>query len=67
MNDGQGGVRLRVVVEGDVNPHLVAPALRARLAGGDWPAGAERTIADAVLHARDAGTAAEDRGGAPWR
>jgi hypothetical protein len=62
--------RLRVVVDGPVDPRLVAPALRRRLAGEPWPDGAERQIAEAVLAHRDghdggdeAGTAGTTGGG----
>lgn len=41
-------LRLRVVVGSRVDPLLLAPAIRRRLAGGAWPPGSERQVADAV-------------------
>ena len=42
---------LRVEVDSDVDPLLLAPAIRTRLSGGDWPNGPEKVVADAVLRA----------------
>lgn len=67
--------RLRVEVDAPADPHLLAAAIRRRLAGGPWPAGPERTVADAVVAAhqqrlRSAAVTAnvDDRSErSPWR
>jgi len=46
--------RLRVEVGGDVDVHELAAAVRRRVAGGTWPGGPERQVADAVVAAADA-------------
>lgn len=48
MTEARAPSRLRVVVDSRVDPLLLAPAIRVRLAGGAWPAGPERQVADAV-------------------
>jgi hypothetical protein len=59
--------RLRVEVGGEIqagiDASLLAPAIRTMLAGGAWPDGPERLVADAVVGA----VAAEARArGVPW-
>lgn len=48
--------RVTVSVDSPVDPLRIAPAIRSRLTGGGWPAGAEAQVADAVRHAVDAAT-----------
>lgn len=45
--------QLRVEVDGTVDAHLLAAAIRRRVAGDPWPHGPERTVADAVVAERD--------------
>lgn len=66
MNEAGARPRLRVRVSGAVDPHVIAPAIRSRLAGGDWPAGAERDLADAVVAAYESERGPEGREGATW-
>ena len=58
---------LRVDVGGEIDAgidaSLLAPAIRALLAGGAWPPGPERQVADAVIGA--VASEARDRG-MPW-
>jgi len=66
--------RLRLAVAAAPDPHLLRVAIEARLRGAAWPAGPERTVADAVVAAARsalaAGTAASTdtrHGEAPCR
>ena len=45
--------RMRVEVDGPVDAVQLASSIRRRLAGGTWPSGPERQVADAVVAARD--------------
>jgi hypothetical protein len=73
MNDRRPVDRLRVAVDGEVDPHLLAAAIRRRVAGDAWPAGPERVVADAVLDAvtgsasRVGGSGRIDGRAARWR
>jgi hypothetical protein len=63
--------RLRVEVDGPVDPQRLVAALRARLAGrtsaaGDVPDGTEHHVADAVARAVHARATAAPGGGSPW-
>jgi hypothetical protein len=60
MTMPRAGSRLTVKVDSAVNPLLLAPAIRTKLAGGHWPTSAEaqvgQAVADAVARARESGS-----------
>ena len=59
---------LRVAVATAPDPHLLRVAIETRLRGAAWPAGPERTVADAVVAAAERALSADSTDGeAPCR